>query len=128
MATAFRIEGIGQIHICVDDLPRAVAFYRDVLEMTFLFDVPGQSMAFFDCGGIRLYLGRPENPEHRSRSFIYYKVLSIQSAYETLVSRGVEFTGAPHAVHRTEKHTLWLAAFNDPDGNFLHLMCEVPNQ
>ena len=127
MSSTLHIEGIGQIHISVDDLPRAVAFYRDVLNMPLLFEVPAQSMAFFNCGGIRLYLGTPENPEHRSRSFIYYRVPDITSAYHTLVERGVLFGEPPHAVHRVEKHTLWLAAFRDPDGNYLHLMCEVPN-
>ena len=28
-----------------------------------LFQVPGQPMAFFDCGGVRLYLGAAESPE-----------------------------------------------------------------
>jgi catechol 2,3-dioxygenase-like lactoylglutathione lyase family enzyme len=50
---------IGQIHVSVSDVDRAVAFYKDVLGMTFLFRVPGQPMAFFDCDGVRLYLGRP---------------------------------------------------------------------
>ena len=43
---------IGQIAMTVSDLPRAVAFYRDVLGMRFLFEAP-PAMAFFDCGGIR---------------------------------------------------------------------------
>ena len=37
----------------VDDLDRAIAFYRDALGLRFLFEAPPQ-MAFFDCGGIRL--------------------------------------------------------------------------
>ncbi|MDQ6612819.1 MAG: VOC family protein, partial [Gemmatimonadota bacterium] len=122
MTTAFHIDGIAQIHISVSDLPRAVAFYRDILDLALLFEVPAQSMAFFDCGGVRLYLGRPENPEHRSQSFIYYRVPSMTAAFDTLSARGVEFSGAPHAVHTTDTYTLWLAAFRDPDGNYLHLM------
>ena len=40
---------IGQIHVSVGDVDRGVAFYRDVLGVPFLFRVPGQPMAFFDC-------------------------------------------------------------------------------
>ena len=127
MSNDFRIDGIAQIHISVEDLPRAVGFYRDVLGLKLLFEVPGQSMAFFDCGGVRLYLGKPEKPEHRSASFIYYHVPSMTEAVDTLRQRGVEFNGEPHAVHRTDAHTLWLAAFRDLDGNYLHLMSEVPH-
>lgn len=127
MPQEFRIEGIAQIHISVQDLPRAVAFYRDTLGLPLLFEVPQQSMAFFDCGGVRLYLGTPENPEHRSASFIYYRVPSMTAAFDELSARGVEFSAAPHRVHTTDAYTLWLAAFRDPDGNYLHLMSEVPH-
>src|ERR687887_163723 len=38
---------VGQIHISVSDLDRAIEFYRDVLGIPMLFRVPGQEMAFF---------------------------------------------------------------------------------
>lgn len=65
-------DSIGQIHISVSDLDRAVAWYRDVLGLEFLFQVPGQAMAFFNCGGVRLYLGIPENETFRSQPILYY--------------------------------------------------------
>ena len=52
---------IGQISIIVADLERATAFYRDVLGLPLLFTAP--KLAFFDCGGVRLMLGRAETPE-----------------------------------------------------------------
>ena len=55
------ISSIGQISINVHDLQRATAFYRDVLGLPLLFTVP--NLAFFDCGGVRLMLGRAETPE-----------------------------------------------------------------
>jgi len=125
MSEAVRLDTIGQIHISVDDLPGAVAFYRDVLGMSFLFEVPGQPMAFFDCGGVRLYLGKPENDSFRSNPLIYYKVPSISSTYQALVERGVEFLSEPHIVHSTATLDLWLADFRDPEGNVLVLMSEV---
>jgi len=53
---------IGQIAIAMKDLPRAVAFYRDVLGLPFLFEAPPK-LAFFDCAGVRLMLSEPEKPE-----------------------------------------------------------------
>ena len=125
MSETVRLDTIGQIHISVDDLPRAVAFYRDVLGMSFLFEVPGQPMAFFDCGGVRLYLGKPENESFRSNPLIYYKIPSISSTHQALVERGVEFISEPHIVHSTATLDLWMADFRDPEGNVLVLMSEV---
>lgn len=122
--TAFGLSRIGQVHVNVRDLERAVRFYRDALGMRFLFQVPG--MAFFDCGGIRLMLGTPERPEfdHPS-SVIYYKVEDIQAAYDALQDRGVRFEGEPHLVAKLDLHDLWLAFFRDADENVLALMSEV---
>jgi len=116
---------IGQASINVHDLDKAVAFYRDVLGMRFLFQVP--KMAFFDCGGVRLMLGMPEKPEfdHPS-SIFYFKVGDIQAVAGTLRSRGVEFDAAPHLVAPMPDHDLWMAFFRDADRNLLALMSEAP--
>ena len=119
------LDSIGQIHLTVDDIDRAVAFYRDVLGMKFLFQVPGQPMAFFDCGGIRLYLGKPERPEFRSSPLLYYRVNSLEEACATLRSRGVVLTEEPHLVHKTEAQELWMAGFKDSEGNHVMLMNEI---
>jgi predicted enzyme related to lactoylglutathione lyase len=117
---------IGQIHVSVTDVDRSVAFYRDVLGIPLLFRVPGQSMAFLDCGGVRLYLGAPESEEFRSNPILYFTVDDIDEAHRRLVERGVEFRDAPHVVHRTETSELRMAFFGDPDGNHLALMSEGP--
>jgi catechol 2,3-dioxygenase-like lactoylglutathione lyase family enzyme len=116
---------IGQIHVSVTDVDRAVGFYRDVLGMRFLFQVPGQPMAFFDCDGVRLYLGRPESPEFRSNPVLYFTVPDVHEAHAALRDRGVGFLGEPHVVNRTESSELWMAFFRDPDGNNLAVMSEV---
>jgi catechol 2,3-dioxygenase-like lactoylglutathione lyase family enzyme len=71
------LRTIGQIHVSVTDVDRAVAFYRDVLGVPFLFRVQGQPMAFLDCDGVRLYLGVPESDEFRSRGVLYFTVEDI---------------------------------------------------
>lgn len=115
---------IGQIHVSVTDLERSIPFYRDTLGIPFLFGVPGQSMAFFDCDGVRLYLGRPESPEFRSTAALYFLVDDIDEAYATLRDRGVTFVDEPHLIARMEDHDLWMSAFRDPDGNHMVLMQE----
>jgi predicted enzyme related to lactoylglutathione lyase len=120
------VGAIGQIHISVQDVDRAVAFYRDVLGVTFLFQVPGQPMAFLQSGDVRLYLGVPESPEFASKVLLYFTVEDIDKEYIRLVDLGVTFEGAPHVVHRDAAGELWMAGFRDPDGHNLVLMQQRP--
>ena len=121
----FGLSAIGQILVPVSDVGRATAFYRDQLGMRFLFDYPG--MAFFDAGGVRLYLAEPESPEFRGVATIYYRVPDLDAAVATLEARGVAFTTGPHLVHRDGTIELWMAFTTDPDGNNVGLMSEVPD-
>ena len=122
------LNEIGQIFVNVKDLDRAIAFYRDMLGMTFLFQAP-PNMAFFDCGGIRLMLGVADRPDlQHPASVIYYKVEDIERVYETFKARGVEFIVKPHLVAPMPTYDLWLADFKDSEGNILALMSEVPRE
>ena len=125
-ARSFHLKTIGQIAVPVADLERAVAFYRDTLGMTFLFQVP-PGLAFFDLDGVRLLLDVPAKAQPRNySSIIYYKVSDLQAAYQILTARGVTFEQAPHWVAKMPDHELWMAFFRDPDDNLLALMCEIP--
>jgi catechol 2,3-dioxygenase-like lactoylglutathione lyase family enzyme len=117
--------GVGQIHISVADLAASIRFYRDQLGIPFLFEVPGQPMAFLQCGGTRLYLGVPEREEFRSRPVLYLTVDDIHASREAMASRGVTFVDEPHVVHATDESELWMAFTCDPDGNHVALMCDV---
>ena len=122
------LSRIGQIFVNVKDFDRAIAFYRDVLGMKFLFQAP-PNMAFFDCDGIRLMLGVADRPElNHPASIIYYKVDDIERVYEIFKARGVEFVVKPHLVAPMPTYDLWLADFRDSEGNLLALMSEVPRQ
>jgi catechol 2,3-dioxygenase-like lactoylglutathione lyase family enzyme len=114
---------LAQLHVSVTDLDRSVAFYRDVLGIPLLFVVPGQPMAFFATGDVRLYLGVPEDTRFTSRCVLYFRVDDITAERARLTALGVPVE-APHVVHRDGDTELWMAALRDPDGHFLLLMEE----
>ena len=121
----FGLGQIGQIAVPVSDIQRAIAFYRDVLGMRFLFQAP-PGLGFFDCAGVRLMLDAPAKAESQNySSVIYFKVPNLHAAFETLSARGVRFEAEPHLLARLPDHELWMAFFRDPDGNLLALMSEV---
>jgi predicted enzyme related to lactoylglutathione lyase len=119
------LRKIGQIYMRAVDLRRATAFYRDVLSVPFLFDVP--RMAFFDLAGVRLMLGEPEGDafDHPG-SILYFDVPDLRAAHEELVRRGVQFDSAPHLIADLGERELWMAFFKDSEGNQLALMSETP--
>ena len=122
--TGAELSRIGQIAINAHDVDRATAFYRDVLGLRHLFRA-GQ-LSFFDCGGVRLMLDNPENPEfdHPS-SIVYFQVADIQAAFERIKSGGAKFDDEPHVIARMPDHELWMTFFRDTEGNVLGLMSEV---
>ncbi len=111
------VSGLTQVHVSVSDVDAAVAFYRDVLGLEFLFEVPEQSMAFFNLDGIRLYVGRAETPDLTSAPLLYFAVDDLESEHRRLDAAGVEFVGEPHRVHRTDEYELWMAFFKTPEGH-----------
>jgi catechol 2,3-dioxygenase-like lactoylglutathione lyase family enzyme len=116
---------IGQIAIAVADLDRAVAWYADVLGLPLLFRAP-PGLAFFDCGGVRLMLSRPDPPGTELRtSVLYYQVADIHAAHAGLRSRGAALVDEPHLIARLPDHDLWMSFCHDSEGNLLGLMSEV---
>jgi methylmalonyl-CoA/ethylmalonyl-CoA epimerase len=115
---------IGQIAITVADLPRSVEFYRDALGLPLLFEAP-PGLAFFDCGGIRLMLSRPEGEfTPGASSVLYFRVTDIEAVARAMKSRKVSFVDEPHFIAKMPDHELWMCFFRDPDGHTLALMEE----
>jgi methylmalonyl-CoA/ethylmalonyl-CoA epimerase len=124
VADGTRLQGIGQIVINVKDLARATRFYREVLQLPFLFEVP--TLAFFDAGGVRLMLTVAEDPRFdHPGSILYYRVGDISAAAGALAGRGAHFTSEPHLIAKMPDHELWMAFLEDSEGNTLGLMSEV---
>ena len=118
------LSRIGQIAMRARDLDRAIRFYRDTLGLKFLFTAPPQ-LAFFDCNGVRLLLDVPLDKEFdHPGSILYFAVDDIKEMHRLLVSRGVTFRKEPHLIARLADREVWMAFFDDSEGNTLALMAE----
>jgi methylmalonyl-CoA/ethylmalonyl-CoA epimerase len=97
-----KVTHLRQVAQHVEDMERAVAFYRDVVGLDLLarFDPPG--LAFFDLGGgTRLLLEASAPP-----ALLYLGVDDVTATTEQLRAAGVEIVGEPHII------------FNDEAGQF----------
>ena len=121
--TAVGLSRIHQISMRAHDIDRAVRFYRDALRLPLLFTAPPR-LAFFDCDGVRLMLSTPEPGFDHPGSVLYFAVEDIRQTHETLLSRGVTFRTAPHRIATLADREVWLADFEDSEGNVLALMSE----
>jgi len=117
------LSRIHQISMRVHDVDRATRFYRDTLGLPFLFAAPPR-LAFFNCDGVRLMLSTPEPGFDRPGSIVYFAVDDIRGTSATLKARGVVFRDEPHKVATLADREVWLAVFNDTEGNTLALMSE----
>ncbi|MFD1031659.1 VOC family protein [Metaplanococcus flavidus] len=114
--TRTTIQKINQIGVPVKDLARAIQFYETQLELPIMFNT--DSMAFFDCKGLRLMLSLPEKEEFAyASSVLYFEVADIQQAYADFQSRGIVFSGPPHCVVKNGPAETWMAFFVDTEDN-----------
>ena len=88
------ITHLRQVALHVEDMDRAVAFYRDIvgLELIARFEPPG--LAFFDIAGTRLLLeaGAPS-------SLLYLGVDDVEASTDRLRAAGVIIESEPHVIH-----------------------------
>jgi DNA-binding CsgD family transcriptional regulator/catechol 2,3-dioxygenase-like lactoylglutathione lyase family enzyme len=122
--TGLQLGPLGQISRHVTDIDRAAEWYGKVLGLPHLYTFG--DLAFFDCGGTRLFLSVPGGSTPASTTILYFRVPDIHDAYQELQSRGVRFAGAPHMIHRHDSGIEeWMAFFDDPDGQPLAIMAQV---
>lgn len=116
---------IGQVSLSIRDVARAERFYGEVLGLPHVFTFG--DLAFFDAGGVRIYLHRKREADWRPGSILYFLCDDIGDAHRSLTDRGVHFTGAPHLIHTDDATGTeeWMAFFEDGEGNTLALMSRV---
>ena len=69
-------------------------------------------------------LSTPEPGFDHPGSVVYFAVEDIGAMCDTLKSRGVEFRTEPHKIATLADREVWLADFEDTEGNTLALMAE----
>lgn len=118
------IRNIGQIALLVDDIEKAIAFYRDKLKLAFLFSAPPK-LAFFEVAGLRLMLSEPEGEGRKpENSTIYFSVDDIDATYRELELASVDIVGRPQFIAKLGRLDLWMFFIRDASGNLLGLMQE----
>ena len=118
-----QLSGILQIAISVENVDRATAFYRDVLELKYLMS--GPNMAFFDCGGVRLYLASGAGAGHAgSNSNVYFRTNDMPKMLLLLKEKKVPIHQEPQIIASLPDHDLWLMWIRDSEQNLLGIMEE----
>jgi catechol 2,3-dioxygenase-like lactoylglutathione lyase family enzyme len=109
------VERVDFVDVPVRDLDRAVAFYRDVLELPQNPREPTE----FEAANVTLALWRPEEQgvEFSSGAShgIALRVADVAASRAELEAKGVDFIG------ERDSGVCKMAFFNDPDGNSLIL-------
>jgi DNA-binding CsgD family transcriptional regulator/predicted enzyme related to lactoylglutathione lyase len=115
---------VGQISRLTRDVDATSNWLRDIVGLP--VSMRFETMTFFDCGGVRLYVSQGDP---RTNSLIYFQVADIHSEIERLRTVGVEIISAPHRIHVHQDGTEeWMAFFNDLEGSPLGIMKTVkPN-
>src|SRR5690606_3741140 len=113
-ATLFRSSDVGS----------ALAFYRDVLGLEFLFEA-GPQLALLQAGDVRIMLATPHGAGSAgANSILYFKVDDLDAVHETVVARGARSRRDPQLTARMGDHELWISFIRDPDENLIGLMEE----
>ena len=123
---------IGHVHLKVADIPRALAFWRDVLGLTVMLERPGA--AFLSAGGYHHHIAlntwesEGGSPPPRHHTGLYHVALlypdraALAAVLKRVVQAGIPLDGASdHGV----SEALYL---RDPDGNGVELYRDRPRE
>lgn len=119
---------LGHAHLFVRELPRSVAFYRDLLNLE-VTETVNDETAFLSSGDLHHELAltaqgsdAPSPPSNGVGLFhLAFDVpdkRSFAEAYQKLTKAGVEVSPVDHRIG-------WGMYFNDPDGNMLEIYCDT---
>ena len=117
MAETAQLSRIAAIMLGVQNLPRAIAFYKDKLGLEVIMQE--SELALMQCGSVILGL----SPRHANAAplaeavEISFGVDNIRATHKALGDKGVVFLGDPRQVTPTD----WAVHFKDLDGHLLSL-------
>lgn len=127
-----RLNRITDIALFVSDLPRAIAFYRDLMELELKrldtgfaeFWMEGAILALWEEADVRRALDFTDAARRGPHAMIAIRLDSaaaVDAAYAGLAARGVVFRSPP----KTYPWHAHAAYFSDPDDNLWEIYCWV---
>ena len=114
----FKLTQINMVLLGVENLERAVTFYRDQLGLTVRNQMEG--FAFLNAGEVTLVLSEPLARSRQPKNGaveVVFPVQHVRPAYEALKAGGVNFIVEP----RNVSGPFWAANFLDPDGHLFSI-------
>ena len=118
------VSGLRQVAVTVSDVDAALAFYRDILGLEFLF-APSPELAFVAAGDVRIMLTTPQGAGSvGSNSILYFAVDDIDSTFAGFVANGAASERPPALAATMPDHELWIGFLRDPDGNLVGVLEE----
>jgi catechol 2,3-dioxygenase len=122
---------IGHVHLKVADIPRALAFWHDVLGFDVTYRLDDQA-AFLSAGGYHHHIGlntwesKDGSPPPPGTTGLYHVAIrypdraTLAGAVKRVLDAGIRLDGASdHGV----SEAIYL---HDPDGNGVELYCDRP--
>ncbi len=117
---------IGQIAMSVSDVEAAIDFYGTKLGLRQLIR-PHETMVFFDCAGMNLYIQKAQTPEDIAKcSVIYFNCVDLALTVKELAARGVDIFNPIHRIAELPTYDLWMAFVKDPDGHLIGVQSQAP--
>jgi catechol 2,3-dioxygenase-like lactoylglutathione lyase family enzyme len=111
-----QVEQVDFVAIPTQDLERAIAFYRDVLELPQSEHQAGE----FEAGNVTLAIWKPEDLGYEfkdnGQGDVALRVADVAAARAELEEKGIQFVG-----ETLDTGVCHMAFFADPDGNSLTL-------
>jgi predicted enzyme related to lactoylglutathione lyase len=107
------IEKLSTLMVYVHDMPKSVAFYRDVLGLPLEMETPGWSQ--FDLGSgvaLGLHMTRGETKQNEPGWVPGFTVSDIRAARDRVVGAGAQIAQDYHDIPGGV-----VLEFTDPDGN-----------
>ena len=118
-----KIKRLAQVSYPVADVDRSVAFFETTLGLKLALR-PHPGLAFFDAGGVSIFLEKADDVSHASVLYLACEDVAVATA--ELARRGVEIVHPPHRITEQPSYDLWMSFFKDPDGHMLALSMEAP--